>query len=66
MMDLFLSVALLLLVLANAWVYSVARDAEGSADMIRLRMEGLQQRYNGMEYKLMMLEQRLSKKGKHK
>jgi pyridoxal/pyridoxine/pyridoxamine kinase len=63
-MDILLWTILGVLVLSNAWTYGIARDAIDTTEVFRLRMEGLQQRYNGIEYKLMLVEQRLSKKKK--
>ena len=65
-MELFLIVSLVVLVLAIVWVYSYASEAMDKADTLQYKIEGLQQRYNGIEYKLAMLEQRLSKKEKKK
>ena len=65
-MDIFNSISLVVLVLAIVWVYSYASEAMDKADTLRYKIEGLQQRYNGIEYKLAMLEQRLSKKEKKK
>ena len=62
MMDLFLVIVCLLLVFANVWVYSIARDAKDETHHLWLRMEGQKQQLVEHGYRLHALEQKKGKK----
>ena len=63
-MELFLSVALLVVVLAIVWVYSIARDAMDETHNLYMRLEGQKQQLIQQGYRLHSLEKQLEKKGK--
>ena len=63
-MELFLSVALLVVVLAIVWVYSIASEAMDETHNLYMRLEGQKQQLIQQGYRLHSLEKQLEKKGK--
>jgi hypothetical protein len=61
-MDLFLSIALLVLVIVNVWVYSYASEAKDETHRLWLRLDGQKQQLVEYGYRLHALEQKKGKK----
>jgi len=64
MMDLFLVVVCLVLVLANVWIYGIAREVEDEVHTLYMRLEGQKQQLIQQGYRLHSLEKQIEKKGK--
>lgn len=59
-----LIVSVVVLAIATAWNYAIAKDAQEDIAILKMKIEGLQQKYDAQSYKLYIIDERLQKKRK--